>query len=202
MTARAARLALCLAISLGLAQSSYRVVRVVDGDTVVLESLGTVRLIGVDTPETVDPRKPVEAFGKEASAFLLALLKGQAVRVEYDQARTDKYGRTLAYLYLADGTFVNRKIVEAGFGYAYTEFPFKYLDEFRAAERGARAQKRGLWADAIPVSTSNPIVLVNRKGSVYHRPKCRELVAGFYPVPMSDLPVKLTPCKVCKPPAR
>jgi len=83
-------------------QSTHTVQRVIDGDTVVLSSLGTVRLIGVDTPETVDPRKPVQVFGKEASAFTTQLLLGKHVRVEYDQQRTDKYRRTLVYLYLSN----------------------------------------------------------------------------------------------------
>ncbi len=87
--------------------TSYLVQRVVDGDTVVLDQIGTVRLIGVDTPETVDPRKPVQAFGVEASRFLTSMLSGKSVRLDYDHDRTDKYRRTLAYLYLPDGTFVN-----------------------------------------------------------------------------------------------
>ena len=123
----------------------YKVIRVVDGDTVVLEQLGRVGLIGVDTRETVDPRRPVEAFGKEASAFLAELLRGKSVRVEFDQRRTDRYQRTLAYPYLEDDTFVNREIIRLGYGHAYTEFPFKFGEDFRAAERDARAANRGLW---------------------------------------------------------
>ena len=120
--------------------------RVIDGDTVVVRGVGRVRLIGVDTPETVDPRRPVEFFGREASAFTKRLLEGQQVRLEYDRERTDRYGRTLAYVYLRDGTFANAEIVRRGYGHAYTRFPFRHLDRFRRLEREAREAGRGLWA--------------------------------------------------------
>ena len=124
---------------------TFVVERVVDGDTIKLSTGERVRLIGVDTPETVHPRKPVEYFGKEASAFTKRLCEGKVVRLEYDQTTRDKYGRLLAYVYLEDGTFVNAEIVRQGYGHAYTKFPFKYMEEFREYEREAREQKRGLW---------------------------------------------------------
>jgi len=104
-------------------------------------------LIGVDTPESVDPRRPVEFFGREASAFTKRMLEGKRVRLEYDWERTDRYGRTLAYVRLLDGTLVNAEIIRQGYGHAYTRFPFKYLDEFRQYEREAREAHRGLWGD-------------------------------------------------------
>ena len=119
--------------------------RVVDGDTIIVQGVGRVRLIGVDTPETVHPRRPVECFGKEASAFAKRLLHEQRVRLEYDQERTDRYGRTLAYVHLPNGTFANAEIVRQGYGHAYTRFPFRYLDDFRQYEREARQGGRGLW---------------------------------------------------------
>ena len=128
------------------------VARVVDGDTVILERIGRARLIGVDTPETVDPRSPVQRFGKEASEFTTRLVSGRPVRVGYDWNRKDRYQRTLVYLYLADGTFVNAEIIKQGFGFAYTRYPFKYLDDFTRAEREAREAMRGLWA----AESSNP----------------------------------------------
>src|SRR5262245_7201389 len=82
------------------AQPLPTITRGIDGDTVVVDSIGTVRLIGVDTPETVDPRRPVGYFGKEASEFTTRLATGKQVRLEFDQDRTDRYGRTLAYVYL------------------------------------------------------------------------------------------------------
>ena len=121
--------------------------RVVDGDTIILSNNERVRLIGVDTPETKHPRKPVEYFGMEASTFTKKMVEGKEVRLEYDQQRKDKYGRLLAYVYLMDGTFLNAEIIKQGYGYAYTRFPFKYMEEFRQYEKEARETKRGLWED-------------------------------------------------------
>ena len=136
-----------LALLLAAPPSEAQLVeRVIDGDTVVVRGVGRVRLIGVDTPETVDPRRPVEFFGRQASAFTKRLLEGQRVRLEYDRERTDRYGRTLAYVYLRDGTFANAEIVRRGYGHAYTRFPFRHLDRFRRLEREAREAGRGLWA--------------------------------------------------------
>ena len=129
----------------GAQGDSYRVLRVVDGDTIILETIGRVRLIGVDTPEAVDPRRPVQHFGREASAFLRSLVEGKIVRLEYDQQRRDRYLRTLAYVYLLDGSFVNLELVRQGYGFAYTKYPFRYLALFRNAERIARESSRGLW---------------------------------------------------------
>ena len=102
--------------------------RTIDGDTIEVEQDGKpvkVRLIGVDTPETVHPSKPVEAFGKEASRFTANLLKGESVYLEFDKDKTDKYGRTLAFVYRApDGLFVNLEIIRQGYGHAYTKYPF------------------------------------------------------------------------------
>lgn len=131
----------------GNATSTRRCTRVVDGDTVVLDGGEKVRLIGVDTPETKDPRRAVQYFGREASAFTKRLVEGKLVRLEYDRTRRDRYGRTLAYLRLEDGTFVNLEIVREGYGFAYTKYPFRYMDEFRNAERHARAERAGLWAE-------------------------------------------------------
>ena len=135
-----------VALTLGPVPGAAQLVeRVVDGDTIIVQGVGRVRLIGVDTPETVDPRRPVECFGKEASAFTKRLLEGHRARLEYDRDRTDRYGRTLAYVYLPNGTFANAEIVRQGYGHAYTRFPFRYLDEFRQYEREARQGERGLW---------------------------------------------------------
>lgn len=145
---------LLLNVSLVVAQQSEKqlrtVSRVVDGDTIVLENGEKVRLIGVDTPETHDPRKPVEYFGKEATGFTRSLVEGQRVFIETDPANShlghkDKYGRTLAYIWNQQGKFVNAEIVEQGYGHAMTQYPFKYLNEFRGLEQHARQQRAGLW---------------------------------------------------------
>ncbi len=145
----------------------FPVVRVVDGDTIVIMRGGrneTLRLIGVNTPETVDPRRPVECFGKEASAFATRVLSGARVRVESDpsQGIKDKYGRTLAYIFLPDGTFFNLLLIREGYAYEYTyNEPYRYQNEFRDAERNARVEGKGLWAEgacreALPPPPSVP----------------------------------------------
>jgi len=109
----------------------YKVKRVIDGDTILLTNGERVLLIGVDTPETVHPNKPVEYFGKEASAFTKKMVEGKKVKLEFDWDRRDKYDRLLAYVYLLDGTFLNAEIVKQRYGHANTRFPFKNLEEFR-----------------------------------------------------------------------
>ena len=131
----------------------YRVVKVVDGDTLDVLMNGKpvrLRLIGLDTPETVDPRKPVQCFGKAASDTAKEMLAGKTVRLEYDasQGMSDKYSRTLVYVFLADGTNFNKYMISEGYGHEYTyNLPYKYQREFKAAEKNAREQKKGLWAD-------------------------------------------------------
>jgi micrococcal nuclease len=121
-------------------------VRVVDGDTIVLDQNEKVRLIGVDTPETVHPAKPVEWYGKEASAFATRRLQGKMVQLAYNQQRRDRYRRTLAYVCL-DGHDVNEEIIREGYGFAYVKYPFNaaLMDRFRAAEASARTAGRGSW---------------------------------------------------------
>ena len=137
----------------------YPVERVVDGDTLAVEMSGKsvkIRLIGLDTPETVDPRKPVQCFGKEASDKAKELLTGKSVRLEKDasQGEYDKYGRLLAYVYLPDGTLFNKFMIAEGYGHEYTyNLPYKYQQEFKAAEARARAEKKGLWADGVCAET-------------------------------------------------
>jgi endonuclease YncB( thermonuclease family) len=121
-------------------------VRVIDGDTLELEGGERVRLIGVNTPESVDSGRPVERFGKEAAAFTRRLAEGKRVQLEYDVERKDEYGRTLAYIYLSNGALLNREIVRQGYGYALTRFPYRRMREFVELEREAREQGRGLWA--------------------------------------------------------
>ena len=134
----------------GAAAGRASVLRVVDGDTVEVR-LGdrdeTVRLIGIDTPETVDPRSPVECFGEEASERTKALLpEGTAVRLVADVEARDRYDRLLAYLYRDDGTFVNLALVEDGYASLLTYPPnVAHVSEFTAAAARARDEGRGLW---------------------------------------------------------
>ncbi len=126
------------------------VVRVVDGDTVRVSISGreeTVRLIGIDTPETVDPRSPVECFGREASERTKALLpEGAGVRLVADVEARDRYDRLLAYVYRDDGTFVNLTLVEDGYASVATYPPnVAHTSDFTAAAARARDEGRGLW---------------------------------------------------------
>lgn len=131
----------------------YAVTKVVDGDTFDVSMNGEtkrIRLIGVDTPETVDPRKPVQCFGKEASQKAKELLLNKKVKLEFDptQGEVDKYGRTLAYAFREDGLFYNKWIIENGYAHEYTySHPYKYQQDFKMAENKARESKVGLWAD-------------------------------------------------------
>jgi len=129
---------------------SFRVERVVDGDTVVLaDREGTrVRLIGIDTPEVVSPERPAECWGEEASQAAERLLEGERVEVRLDpsQGRYDDYGRTLAYLELPQVGDVGLTLVRAGHAEEYT-FDEAYLlhDAYRRAEAEAQDDRRGLW---------------------------------------------------------
>src|SRR5690554_2425927 len=128
----------------------YSVSRVVDGDTFIIddgsEKGKRVRLIGVDTPETVHPRKPVEYYGREASDYVKNVLANQRIGLEFDVDTTDRYGRLLAYVYLQDGTFLNAHLIEKGYGQIATYPPnVKYVEKFQKLQRKARRKNLGLW---------------------------------------------------------
>jgi micrococcal nuclease len=139
-----------------------RVVRVVDGDTVVVRSEGreeTVRLIGIDTPEAHESEKlerdsrrqgrdraAIQAMGARATKFTQAHVLARGVFVERDVRLRDRYGRSLAYLWLADGRLFNAELVREGYAVAMTVPPnVKYAKHFVRLEREARASRRGLW---------------------------------------------------------
>jgi len=132
----------------------YDVVKIVDGDTIDVQmenKIERLRLIGINTPETVDPRKPVECFGQEASAKAKELLNGRKVYLEKDemQDERDKYGRLLRYVWREDGLFYNLEIIKQGYAYEYTyQAPYVYQQKFKEAEQYSRKNKLGLWADS------------------------------------------------------
>ena len=140
--------------------STAFVERAVDGDTLKLSDGRRVRLIGMDTPElhysekllrdskrTRKDIKEIQSLGKRAAVFTKQLCEGKSVRLEFDVRKSDKYGRLLAYVYLEDGTFVNAKILEEGYGQVMTIPPdVKYADYFLKLQREARENHRGLWA--------------------------------------------------------
>jgi micrococcal nuclease len=123
----------------------YKVKRVIDGDTLLLTNGERVRLIGVDTPETKHPQRTVEYFGREAYLFTKQMVDGKEARFEFERRKRDRYKRLPAYVYLLDGTFLNAEIIKQGYGFAYTRFPFKYMEEFRRYEREARENRKGMW---------------------------------------------------------
>lgn len=135
-------------------QTNAFVVRAVDGDTIDVKLDGDanaykVRLLGVNTPESVDPRRGVECFGKEASHFTASLVDGKRVRLEADPLadEVDKYGRLLRNVLLEDGTDFNAKLVQDGFAYAYVSFPQnpKRKTQLKNFQAEAQAAQRGLW---------------------------------------------------------
>ena len=132
----------------------YNVKKIVDGDTFWVDDGSPkglkIRLIGIDAPESKNSRtKEMAYLGREASDYLTSLIDGRKVRLEYDAGQFDKYGRTLAYVYLEDGTFVNATLVKKGYATVMTVPPnVKYADTFLKLERKARNQKRGLWSDS------------------------------------------------------
>ena len=113
-----------------------------------------IRMIGLDTPETVDPRKPVQCCSREASARAKTILGGQSVYLETDsfQDSVDRFGRTLAYVWTASGRLFNLDMIADGYAFEYTyDLPYRYQADFKTAEGDARTQSRGLWSpDACP----------------------------------------------------
>jgi micrococcal nuclease len=131
-------------------QVARKVLKVVDGDTLLLSPAEKVRLIGVNTPETIDPRKAVECYGKEASEFTRKMVEGKTVRLELDDAyakrhHKDRYDRTLAYVYLENGTLLNSEIIRQGYGRVFSRYKFRYRDQFRTIQRQAQDEKLGVW---------------------------------------------------------
>mmetsp|Transcript_15178 Transcript_15178/g.34600 ORF Transcript_15178/g.34600 Transcript_15178/m.34600 type:complete len:328 (+) Transcript_15178:46-1029(+) len=155
------------------ATTEDEIVKVVDGDTVLLAKGGRCRFIGVNTPETVSPKQQIEGappdcFGPEASKLTKSLLPpGTKVRVEFDVGPTDKYGRTLAYVYrLPDGLFINEELVRQGAARRFKVPPnVRYDTKFKELETEAATSGKGLWkacpaksAKAGQVATSRPAV--------------------------------------------
>ena len=146
-------------------------IRVVDGDTVHVAYRGdsSVRLIGIDTPETVDPRKPVECGGPAASSEAHKLLDGKVVRLVFDstQGRLDKYGRTLAYIEVPGVGDYGQYMVQHGYAFEYTyDLPYRRRGQYLAAQSYAKAHDLGVWghcggvlrplAQPAPTPTSTP----------------------------------------------
>lgn len=134
----------------------YHVVSYSDGDTITVDMNGKkeeIRFIGVDTPETHDPRKNVQCGGPEASAYTKQRISAYGkVRLQSDVLSTnrDRYDRLLRYVYLPDGTLMNENLIQNGFGFAYTYFPFSKSALFTKDEAAAKQAKKGLWNHCAP----------------------------------------------------
>lgn len=147
--------------------------RVVDGDTLEVTWDGKtekIRLIGIDTTETVHPTKPVQEGGKEASNFTKEQLTGKTVYVELDVQERDQYGRLLAYVYMEDGSFYNAALAGEGFAKLATYPPnVRWVDLFKYLQTNARDAKRGVWEDieqpAVPTPTDTPVEVSPRPES-------------------------------------
>jgi micrococcal nuclease len=138
----------------------------VDGDTVDVDIDGKterIRLIGLDTPETVDPRTTVQCFGQEASTQAHTLLDGKKVTLEADatQGERDTYGRLLRYIFIEDGTDFSKTMIENGYGHEYTyQVPYKRQNEYKEAQKQAESGKKGLWAANTCAGTTTAVTPV------------------------------------------
>ena len=149
--------------------------KVIDGDTIKVSEVGKLRLIGIDTPELKDPRKPVQCFAIEASNKAKELLNSRKVYLAYNPTENlDKYNRTLAYVFREDGLDFNAEMIKTGYAQSYTKYPHPRLEEFVKYGQEAREKKLGLWSDS--TCSGN----VNQQ---YTEPK-KEVVVAPLPVPV------------------
>lgn len=166
----------------------FIVTQIVDGDTIKIDINGrteTIRLIGLDTPEVVDSREPVQCLGVEASNKAKELLAGKKVRIEmdYSQGDRDKYGRLLAYVYREDGLFYDKYMIEQGFAHEYTyNIPYKYQTEFKAAQKLAQENQRGLWSPGACSENvvSSPTSTVPTQTTVVSQPAGNYYTSSYY----------------------
>lgn len=138
----------------------YSISRFVDGDTIVVNMDGhdeSIRMIGIDTPETHKPNSPVQCYGPAASAYMKNVIGASKVRLESDpkSQNRDRYDRLLRYVYLPDGRLVAEESIRNGFGFAYTQFPFTKSTEFIAAEAQAKQGNKGLWGNCTVTVETN-----------------------------------------------
>jgi micrococcal nuclease len=170
----------------------------------VIDSGARVRLLGIDAPEMELDGRPAQFLAHKAKAALAAQTQGKRVRLEYDQLRYDHYGRLLAYVFLADGTFVNAEMLRQGLAHVYLHPPnFHYRETLVAAQRQAIEARLGVWQKALKQDA--PYYLANRSSLRFHRPNC-PLAAKI--TPANSLQINsltqaylqgFSPCRRCKP---
>lgn len=181
-----------------------RVAEVVDGDTVILSTGQRVRLLGIDAPELEREGEPADFLAHKAKRVLTDLAQGERVRLEYDQLRYDRYGRTLAYLILPDGTNLSRELVRRGLAHVYTVPPNRgFREELLAAQREALEARRGIWLQALNQDES--FYIGNKRSFIFHRPTCPH---GRQTAPRNREDFKsiteayqqgFSPCRSCEP---
>ncbi len=183
------------------ATQDLRVIRVIDGDTIVLSDGRTVRYIGIDTPERGQP------YYEAATNFNRKLVLGKQVELELDVERYDHYGRLLAYVFVRDARgnriFVNAAMVRNGFARVYTKPPnVRYADLLVRLQEEARENRRGLWAVYAP--TRSPVI-GNRRTLTFHRPTCPSVQRISaenrirFPSAAAALQKGYHPCRECQP---
>jgi endonuclease YncB( thermonuclease family) len=153
------------------APTRARIHSVTDGDTVILEGGSRVRYLGIDAPEVAHEEKPGDPLGDEAARYNRKLVSGRWVRLEFERQRQDDYGRLLAYVFLEDGTLVNRELVRQGLAYLCPkQRPLRYWDRLLEAQRQAMKEQRGLWS--LPLPRPEAVYVGNKRSGVFHRPSC------------------------------
>ncbi|MEE8620541.1 MAG: thermonuclease family protein [Syntrophobacteria bacterium] len=151
-----------------------------DGDTIVVAGGERVRYLGINTPEVAHKDEPGEPFGDEAKAFNKKLVQGRWINLELAEQQRDPYGRLLAYVFLADGTFVNGKLVRQGYAHLLRKQPkLRYWERLLALQRQALKEKKGMWS--LPVVKPEKFYIGNKRSWIFHRPHCqfgRKTAAG------------------------
>jgi micrococcal nuclease len=183
-----------------------RVVKVTDGDTVVLEGGAKVRFLGVDAPEMERDGRPAEFMAHKSKDYVAGLIQGKTVRLEYDRERYDRYGRLLAYLFLPDGSMVNLAVVRQGLARVYAQAPnVRHQEALNAAQQEAMAAGRGIWQKPLAAQQNEAFYLGNKNSLRLHRPDC-PLAAKMKPanrVRFTSLKEAYlngySPCRSCKP---
>ena len=152
------------------AQTLYAIKWVSDGDTIVLMDGRHVRYIGINTPEVKHGNKKAEPYGYQAKNFNTKLLYSRKVRLEFDKERYDQFGRLLAYVFLEDGTFVNKAILEHGLAYYLPRRPNnRYNEVFLNSQRYAMSEKSGIWRQ---FNEKKGRYIANQRSKRFHQETC------------------------------
>ena len=180
------------------------VVRIIDGDTLMLAGGIRVRVLGLDAPEMEKDGQPADFLAHQAKAVLAELTLNKTIALEYDRLRYDQYGRLLAYLFLPDHTLVNAELVRRGLARVYFIAPnLRYQKALLTAQQEAIEAQRGVWQQLL--QQDEPFYLGNRNTLRLHRPKCplAEPMASANRVRFTSLKSAYlqgySPCRSCRP---